>query len=74
MVLLKELGDAMRQGRKKQGLTQEQFAERCGISTREVSNIENAKSEPKFGTLIRICRTCGISIEKFISKSYEEGK
>lgn len=74
MVLLDKLGEAMRKGRKERGLTQEKFAEMCGISTREVSNIENGKTEPKFGTLISICQVCNIGMEEFITQTNGEEK
>ena len=74
MVLLNKLGNAMRNGRKERGLTQEKLAEKCGISTREVSNIENGKTEPKLGTLISICQVCDIGIEEFITQTNEEEK
>ena len=37
------LGSRIKEARKKQGLTQEQLAERADLSTTHISNIENAK-------------------------------
>ncbi len=44
MDLRKPLGNKIREFRKKQKLTQEQLAERIGIETNTLSNIETGKS------------------------------
>ena len=38
---LKVLGEKVRKERKLAGLTQEQLAERCHVSTKHISNIQN---------------------------------
>lgn len=45
------LGNAIRTVREEQGLTQQAAAERIGITTKTLQNIENNKSDPKLSTL-----------------------
>lgn len=39
-----EIGEAIRQARKKQGLTQEQLGERMGVKKAQISRLESGKS------------------------------
>ena len=66
MDLKKEFGKYIRLCRKQAGMTQEQLAEKCGLSSRQISNIETGKSEPKFTSLTKICDSCGIEFEEVI--------
>lgn len=62
----KEFGRYIRTARKKAGLSQETLAELCNISTRQISNIERGKCEPKLNTMSIICVECGISFDDFL--------
>lgn len=48
------------------GLTQEQFAERLGVSKKTVWNWENGKRNVKPITLIAICSITGVEKDDFI--------
>ena len=52
------IGEAIKQTRKKQGLTQEQLGERMGVQKAEVSKIESGKSIT-FATIVRAFRAMG---------------
>ena len=52
------IGEAIKQTRKKQGLTQEQLGERMGVQKAEVSKIESGKSIT-FATIVKAFRAFG---------------
>lgn len=60
----KLLGAKIKSLRNKQGITQEYFAERIGISPRSVSFIENGKNYPTPETLSVICDVLNIESYK----------
>ena len=64
----KEFGKYVKASRKRAGISQETLAEKCDMSTRQISNIETGKCEPKLSTLSRICIGCGISFDDFIKE------
>ena len=45
----------IREGRKRAGLTQQELADKLGITTGAVSNYENGVSEPDMETYIKMC-------------------
>lgn len=45
------LGEAVRQLREKQGLTQERLAQEAGLTTGTISLIERGRSNPAWGTI-----------------------
>jgi Predicted transcriptional regulators len=51
----KQLGNRISKERKKNNLTQEQLAEKIGMSVNHISNIENDYSIPSLETFIKIC-------------------
>lgn len=51
-----KLGVMLQELRKKQGLTQEQLAEKCGTTKTYISRIENDASDIRLSTLMRIVR------------------
>ena len=57
---LKVLGEKVRKERKLAGLTQEQLAERCHVSTKHIANIEKRQHESvlrnSFWRLLVFCR------------------
>ena len=53
-----EIGEAIRQTRKKQGLTQEQLGERIGVKKAQISRIESGKSIT-YDTLRRVFQALG---------------
>lgn len=54
------LGNAVYEARMKQKLTQDEAAERAGIGTRTVLNIENRKGNPKMEVLYPLIRALEI--------------
>ena len=60
-------GDVIRYHRKRSRLTQQQLAERAGLSLGQVSRIEGGKIEtPHFGTIERIATALGMESDDFI--------
>ncbi|HEV7367777.1 helix-turn-helix transcriptional regulator, partial [Arenibaculum sp.] len=53
--------------RKDSGLTQEALAERLGMTSQAVSNIETGRNDPSANTLAALARLLDISIAAFFS-------
>lgn len=53
------LGKAVRQLREKQGMTQEQLATATGLQATYLSDIERAKRNPTWSTVVTIARALG---------------
>lgn len=70
MNIKKELGEKIKRLRKKQGLTQEQFAEMIDISSRNVSNIELGISFPKPETLEKIIVSLNTTTSELFNVDY----
>ena len=51
-----KLGAMIQDLRKEQGMTQEQLAQKCGITKTYISRIENNASDIRLSTLMRIIR------------------
>ncbi|TLV00414.1 helix-turn-helix domain-containing protein [Dyadobacter luticola] len=51
-----KLGAMIQELRKKQGMTQEQLADKCGTTKTYISRIENNASDIRLSTLMRIVR------------------
>ncbi len=60
------LGDRMRDLRKKQGFSQEAFADHCGMHRTAVSLIERGRRVPSLITLVTISRGFGISVSELL--------
>ncbi len=45
------------------GLTQEELADRCDLHSTEISLLERAGREPRLGTLVKLARSLGVSVE-----------
>lgn len=72
MECMKYFGGLIRRYRQENGITQERFAEKCQLSAREISNIEAGRTEPKFGSGLRICIECRIDINQFAQQYRRE--
>lgn len=46
---------------------QETLSDKIGISTRQLSDIENGKATCRIDTVYKICNAFGLSIDKFFS-------
>ena len=59
-------GDQIRNIRKKENLTQEQFAIKLNVSRQAVSNWENSKNLPDIGMLILMSDVFQISLDQLV--------
>ena len=60
---LKVLGEKVRKERRLAGLTQEQLAERCHVSTKHIANIEKGSMNPSYA----IARVLPVSLDALIT-------
>ena len=60
------LAFALRSARKRENLTQVELSERLNMSIRTIQDIENQKNNPKFETIVLICRELNISIDAIL--------
>ena len=70
MNIKKELGLKIKRLRQKEGLTQEQFAEKINIATRTLAGIEIGESFVSAQTIENILSYTGISFEDFFISSH----
>ena len=59
--------------RKKQNLTQEQFAEQMEVSRQAVSKWESGQSYPEMEKLLQICEQFGCSMDLSLIHIYRDG-
>ena len=62
------LGERIASLRKKAGLTQEELAEKLGISPQAVSKWENGTSDPSTSNLFALAKLYGISVEELLKE------
>ena len=60
------LAFTVRNGRKRENLTQAELANRLNMSIRTIQDIENQKKNPKFETIVLIFRELNISLDAVI--------
>ncbi len=65
--LLREMGERIFSARKAQGLTQEQLAEKIGVSTQMISNLELGKKAIRPENLVKVCAVLHISADYALS-------
>lgn len=58
-----EPGRALRQARRRAGLTQRALAARTGVAQPTIARIEGALDDPRMSTLSRLLRACGETLE-----------
>ena len=67
------VGKRIQHHRKEQGLTREQFAEKCGLSVQAIAMIESGSRNFRIQTLITISRVLGLSADYLLGLSdYDE--
>ena len=66
-----DLGQAIRILRVKQGLTQGQLADRCGMNDQTLSDWETGKSWPPKGASERVCEALGVPTSYMMLASIE---
>ena len=64
-----KIGEILRSARKEHNLTQEQTADRIGISHREVMDLENDKRYPKYETLYAWVKALSIPPNQFFDET-----
>jgi transcriptional regulator with XRE-family HTH domain len=61
---LKTFGKNVREARRKQGFTQEELAEKCGLDFRQIGSIERGETNPTLQTIQKICKGLNTTPEK----------
>ncbi|MBA2661143.1 MAG: helix-turn-helix transcriptional regulator [Bradymonadaceae bacterium] len=56
------LGEALRQARKAQGLTQQDFADIVGVGVRFLSELERGKPTAEIGLVLQVLRDSGFEL------------
>lgn len=67
-----DLGQAIKTLRAKQGMTQAQLAEKCGMSKNAICMLETGKAWPPKTTVDRLCRAFDIPDSYLLMASIEE--
>ena len=65
-------GQAMKQARNAKGMTQAQLAEKVGLVSKTVTNIESQKQPPSFVSFVRIVTFLNMSVDGFLFKREQE--
>lgn len=65
------IGKNISEHRKRNQLTQEQLAEKLGVSNRSVSRWENGKTMPDLTILFQVCRELHVSIGELVEGGWE---
>ena len=61
-----DIGKRIRQRRKKQGLSQEQLAERSGLSVPHMSHIETANTKLSLPALVSVANALSVSVDALL--------
>ena len=69
--LMRTIGNNVRDFRKQRGLTQEQLAEKVGISTSFCANIERGSKGASLCVLKEIADTLEVSVDRLLSEEEE---
>lgn len=67
--LLKKFGKNVKIERIKQDLTQEQFAEKLGVSTNYLACVENGRQNMSLGKILELANAFNIDIERLLKFS-----
>ena len=73
-MVYEQIGKLIREKRKEQNLTQEQLAEKTGLSVTHISNIENNHTKLSIEKLIIIAKTLNLSLDSLIFDEIKETK
>jgi transcriptional regulator with XRE-family HTH domain len=72
--ILEALGHRMRKLREKKGISQEDFADACGLHRTAVGLLERGKSVPKLDTLIIVSQGLDVTVSKLLQGVEQWGK
>ena len=64
--ILEALGQKMRELRAKRGISQEDFADACGLHRTAVGLLERGERWPRLDTLLRISKGFGITVSQLL--------
>ena len=64
--LLKEMGERISAKRKSMKWTQEELAEKLGVSTQMISNLEQGKKAIRPENLVKLCETLSMSADEVL--------
>lgn len=70
--VLPVLGEQLKKARKDRDLTQEQLAERSGLSTRHIAKIEKGDVNPSFEVLSTLVKTLCVSFDAIFDPASEQ--
>lgn len=70
----KRLGEKIRAAREHKGLTQEQLAEICLLSTAHIGHIERGTRIPSLDTVYRVSTSLGVSFDYLLLDSLPSNK
>ena len=62
----KRLGENLKKIRTKKGISQGDIARSLGVSRGYISNIENGKTNPTLGTIARLAKAVGASVDELV--------
>ena len=62
-----KIGKFIAKCRKDKNITQEQLAEKLGVSNKSISRWENGKNMPDYSILKELCDTLDIDVNEFLS-------
>jgi transcriptional regulator with XRE-family HTH domain len=65
-LFMNEIGEKIKELRKKKGLSQEELAELANVNLRTIQRIENNGNEPRGHTLNQICKVLDVSAEEIL--------
>lgn len=68
------VGDRVRHGRERLGLTQLEFAIRCQMRPEQVNRIEKGRSDAGLASLHKLAPVLGMTIDELINGKKEEKK
>ena len=72
MMTQENIGKFIAEKRKENNMTQEQFAEKLGVSNRSVSRWENGKTMPDYSLFPSICEILRVSVLELLEGKYTE--
>ena len=65
------MNNTIRLRRKEQGLSQEELAQRCGVSRQTINAIENNKYDPTLSLAFRLARELGTTVDQLFLPELE---
>ena len=70
----KELGNKIQELRKQKGMTQEDLADKTGLSVRTIQRIESGEVDPRSYTLSQIAEALGVKLEELTKEEHKDQK